>query len=253
MGVDFDIFDEEPKKTVDHPSSPKAAPMSAPTLDDIDVPQRETTSPTKEALFNAETQERIDQAKAKAKEHAKFAAATSAHLARQGGKKAMEQARKVLAYRPRSVVFKPSPVLVKAILAGLVLGALARVVVHNWPASKGGTAAPIGKELVTPEDAVSSTAAPDVEIPMPVQADKTSPHAGPTPVEKVGPDLATKAQVAPKQHLAPVSHVTAQQAKPHIAPTPKPTTQQKDEPTSDWQQKANDEMDAYFKEINNKE
>ena len=253
MGVDFDIFDDEPSKSVGQPPSPKAAPTSVPTLDDIDVHQLETTSPTKEALFNAETQERIDQAKAKAKEHAKLAAATSAHLARQGGKKAMEQARKVLAYRPRPVVFKPSPVLVKAILAGLVLGALTWAVVHHWPASKGGAAAPIGKESVKPEDAVSSTAAPDVETPTPVQADKTIPHAEPVTVEQVDAALATKAPEAPKQPLAPVGHVTAQRAKSHTTPTPKPTTQQKDEPTSDWKQKANDEMDAYFKELNNKE
>ena len=252
MGVDFDIFDDEPSKSVGQPPSPKSAPKSAPTRDDIDVPQLETTSPTKEALFNAETQERIEQAKATAKAHAKVAARASAHLARRGGMKVISMARKAMAYRFNGSVVL-NIVLVALLAAVLITIGLVWAANHFWLARKPDTNPPSRTESAAPAKGVATTAVGDVRATTPVHADKTSPHAGPKPVEKIGPALATKAPEAPKQPPALVGHVSAQRAKPHTAPTPKPTTQQNDEPTSDWKQKANDEMDAYFKELNNKE
>lgn len=252
MGVDFDIFDDEPSKSVGQPPSPKSAPKSAPTRDDIDVHQLETTSPTKEALFNAETQERIEQAKATAKAHAKVAAGASAHLARKGGMKVIALARKALAYRLNGSVVL-NILLAASLAAVLVTIGLVWAAIHIWPASKSNTTPSERTESAPPADAVVTSAAGDVRTPVPDQSDETIPHAEHVTVEQVDAALATKAPEAPKQPLAPVGHVTAQRAKSHTTPTPKPTTQQKDEPTSDWKQKANDEMDAYFKELNNKE
>ena len=267
MAIDFDIFDDEPTKPVKPaPVEPKAIPkVSKSSAVDIDlddlapVRQDKPSAPAKEALFNPETQERIDAAKAKAKEQSKVVAAKSAELARQGGASLMVYARKAMAYRPQpgtAQKFKPSAKLIKVIAFIAVSSGLAWGVVHYWPESKPEPAAPINKESTEASAPAAPAKQPDVVAPVVVAQPEPDPADAVAEAAGQGAAKPSVEPQAPKQEPAAKDDVRAApatKAKQQPQPTQPQQPQKKDKPKSDWTDKANDDLDSFFNDLNNQE
>ena len=219
--IDFDIFDEPN----DQPGRTKAAPSKQ----DVELPARpEGTNQreSKEALFNMETQAQIEQATAKA-------VAMTSTIMQSTVKLAAKTGGAVTSYRPSMRVIKG--------VAGLIVAAVVTFgVIHFWPES----GAPA-------DQAASQEASTTNEAPGYVQTDQA-----PTQVIASSADMAdilasggeAAIEELPQERTAP-----AQVSEP-ASTQPQPTkTQLTENAPSEWQDKANDDMDRFFQDLNNKE
>ena len=220
--IDFDIFDDKPS---DQPGRKTATPFQK----DADLPSRpEQTNQGegKEALFNKETQAQIEQATAKAVAMTSAIMQSTVELATNTGGA-------VRSYRPSARVVKG--------LAGLAVTAVVTFgVIHFWPES----GAPA-------DQAATKKASPKNETPANVQTDQ-APTQGIASSADMADILASGGEPAieerPQERTAP-----AQAAKP-ASTQPQPIkTQPTENAPSEWQDKANDDMDRFFQDLNNKE
>lgn len=273
---DFDLFDDAPmptppKKVEPKPAAaPEAESHSSKTvssqsqvdewdwtpsteMEDILTDQGEST----DALLNKETQERIDRAKAQAKETAGRWVSNSLRIASTLGTattSAVASTSKVAAHGAgKALSLRPSKRVVIGVGAVAVAAALVYGAIRFWPESHESPApsAPTVKP-VTDEPKTAPTPEP-IQAPVMDPADVLASELGAAP-KQPEPAAASEPQESKPQEPEPVE--SKAEAKPKtetpkpaaVKPAAKPTTK-KEPATNDWQDKANNDMDRFFQNL----
>lgn len=219
--IDFDIFDE--------PNDKPGRTEAAPSKQDVELsyrPEQTNQGESKEALINKETQAQIEHATAKA-------VAMTSNIMQGAVKLATSTGGAVKSYRP-------SVRMIKGVAGLTIAAAMTFGVIHFWPES----GAPA-------DQAAGQEASATNEAPGDVQTDQV-----PTQVIASSADMADilasggepAIEDPPQERTAP-----AQAAKPASTQPQTTKTQPTENAPSEWQDKANDDMDRFFQDLNNKE